>query len=623
MISHHETVNAMYERIRAAGLTNVADRFAEQEKVRCKQFCVRGLSCQLCSNGPCRVVPGKVERGSCGIDGAAMVMRNMVHRAKFGAAAYTYHCKEAARTLKATAAGKTPYRIKDEAKLHRFADELGIPAGGASERAAAVADAVLASLHEGTDRPGTFVEKYAPESRKKVWRELGILPGGPLHELLETTTRTMTSIDGHYVTLAKAGLRLGLATVYGALVPLEIIQDILFGTPQPHEAEVDLGILDPDYVNILPHGHKPFVGAALIEVARRPEVQEMARAAGAKGVRIIGSIETGQELMQRFPADDVFRGLTGNWITQEYALATGAVDLLAMDMNCSLPSLGLYAEKYGVTLVPVSPLVNLPGTADHLDYEPEKVEEQARRLVEMAVDNFRRRKGREAVRGLRSIRVLTGFSTEAVVQALGGSLDPLLEVIKKGTIKGVVVLVSCTSLGNGPQDALNVGVARELIRRDLLVLSAGCGNAACQVAGLTTREAAEEAGPGLKAVCRQLGVPPVLSFGTCADTGRLILLATAVAGALGIDPSQLPAAVTAPEYLEQKAVVDAFGAVAFGLYTHVSPTPPVTGSPEVVKLLTEDVEQLTGGKLAVGDDPVAVAEGIAAHIDKKRAALGI
>ncbi|GAB6274519.1 MAG: hypothetical protein STSR0004_13820 [Peptococcaceae bacterium] len=54
----------------------------------------------------------------------------------------------------------------------------------------------------------------------------------------------------------------------------------------------------------------------------------------------------------------------------------------------------------------------------------------------------------------------------------------------------------------------------------------------------------------------------------------------------------MPVAVTAPEYMEQKATIDAFGAVAFGLYTHVSPVPPVTGSAAVVKLLTETVEFL-------------------------------
>jgi carbon-monoxide dehydrogenase catalytic subunit len=42
-----------------------------------------------------------------------------------------------------------------------------------------------------------------------------------------------------------------------------------------------------------------------------------------------------------------------------------------------------------------------------------------------------------------------------------------------------------------------------------------------------------------------------------------------------------------------------------------------------VKLVTEDLESLTGGKLALGEDPIQVADGILAHIRKKRTALGI
>jgi carbon-monoxide dehydrogenase catalytic subunit len=620
--SIHDSINLMQERLAADGVSSIADRYQGQEKFRCS-FCTRGLSCQLCSNGPCRIVPGKVERGACGIDANGMVMRNLVHKANLGLAAYIHHCREAARTLKAAAEGKAPFGIRDEAKLNWLAGVLGVSGKDAREKAAGVADAVLASLTQGAEEESVMVAKFAPESRKKVWRELGIIPGGPAFELVEASARSMTNIDSDYLSLAKLALRLGIASTYGALVPLELMQDTLFGTPSPHAANVDLGIIDPDYVNIMPNGHEPFVGAALIEAARRPEVQERARAAGAKGLRIVGSIETGQELLQRYPCDDVFVGLTGNWISQEYALATGGVDLFVMDMNCSLPNLKEFADRYGVTLVSVSRLVNIPGVNVTIDYEPEKAAEQALALVDLAVENFRRRKDRPAVRGLRTQPILTGFSTEAVLGALGGSLEPLLDVIKQGSIRGVAALVSCTSLKNGPHDALNVQVARELIRRDILVLSAGCGNAACQVAGLATPEARELAGDGLKAVCAKLGIPPVLSFGTCTDTGRLVLLVTAVADALGVDPSQLPVAVTAPEYMEQKATIDAFGAVAFGLYTHVSPTPPVTGAPDLVKLLTADVEHLLGGKLAVGDDAGAIADDIAAHIDRKRAGLGL
>jgi len=54
-------------------------------------------------------------------------------------------------------------------------------------------------------------------------------------------------------------------------------------------------------------------------------------------LRVIANIETGQELIQRREMDEVFYGYTGNWIMQEAVLATGAVDVFAADMNCSLP----------------------------------------------------------------------------------------------------------------------------------------------------------------------------------------------------------------------------------------------------------------------------------------------
>ncbi len=111
----------------------------------------------------------------------------------------------------------------------------------------------------------------------------------------------------------------------------------------------------------------------------------------------------------------------------------------------------------------------------------------------------------------------------------------------------------------------------------------GCGNAAMQVAGLCSPpEAREYAGDSLKAVCEALGVPPVLSYGTCTDTGRLADLLGAISGALGGVPvPDLPVAAAAPEYMEQKATIDAIFALALGLYTYVNPpVPTVTGGTE-------------------------------------------
>ena len=284
-----------------------------------------------------------------------------------------------------------------------------------------------------------------------------------------------------------------------------------------------------------------------------------------------------------------------------------------------------YAEKYKFKLIPVSEVVAFEGIDERIDYIPEKAEEQAAQLLQIAIDNYEdRRKSIEPITGLDMSEAIVGFSTESILEALGGSLDPLLDVIKDGSIRGIVGVVSCTSLRDYGQDVHTVNVTKELIKRDLLVLSMGCGNGALQVAGLCSPEAKELAGPGLKALCEKLGVPPVLSYGTCTDTGRIADLIGAVSAALGGVPiPDLPVAAAAPEYMEQKATIDAVFALAFGLYTYVNPVPTVTGGPDLVKLLTEDCKNITGGILHLETDPAEAAQNILDHIEANRKKLGI
>jgi len=614
----------MYEKLKEDGMTNVWDRWAAQELVRCKPFCARGLSCQFCSNGPCRIIPGKLERGTCGMNGDGMAIRYMLLRNAMGLSTYTYHAREVAKTLIATGEGKTPYAITDPVKLNSFAAKAGLdtnkPIG---ELAVNLGRFILDEINRDPKTPLKLIESLATPGRVAAWKSLGILPGGPANEQIDAVSHCLTNVDGDYVSLSKTALRLALSCIYGSLIPLEYGQDILFGTPKPHRMNFDLGIPDPAYVNVVVNGHEPFIGIALIKHCRRPEVQAEARRAGAKGIKVIGSIETGQEILQRTELDEVFAGMMGNWISIEPLIATGAVDLFAMDMNCSPPSLEEYVPKYPTTFVSVSPLVNILGVDKHVDYLPEKVEEQAVQLTEMAIENFKRRRGKETHVPKILQQAIVGFSIESIIDALGGSLTPLLDAIKSCKIKGVVGLVSCTSLGNGPQDTSTITIAKELIKRDILVLSMGCGNAAVQLGGLCTAEARGLAGPGLKSVCEALGVPPVLSFGTCTDTGRLSVLVSAVANALGVDIPDLPVAVTAPQYMEQKATIDAVFALAFGTFTHVSPTPPITGGARLMKLLSEDLEGITGGKLLLENDMVKAADAIELHILKKRKALGL
>lgn len=624
-VSYHDSVEEMLKRIREDGMSNVFDRWVLQEKIRCK-FCLQGLSCQLCSNGPCRInEKGGQDKGVCGIGPDAMAIRNLLLRNIMGAATYSHHAYEAFRTLRATAEGKTPFKITDVDKLRWMCSKVGINTNqDINQMAKDLADVLETQMKIGVEEPNIMVEAFAPRKRKKVWRDIGIYPAGVVHEEQNCIASCLTNVDGNHVSLAMKALRLGLATIYNAQIGLEMVQDILFGTPKPHEVNVDLGIMDPDYVNIVFNGHQPWAGVATLQKTKTPEVQERAKAAGAKGLRVVGSIETGQELLQRFPVDDVFVGLIGNWLAIEPLLATGTVDVMAMEENCSPPAIDMYAEKYQATLISVSTIVDMPGLQHKIEYFPAEVEAMADRLIELAIENFKKRQGKVTPKVPKIVqKAIAGFSTEAVLEALGNKLDPLVDVIAAGKIKGVVALANCSTLRNGPQDWNTVNLTKELIKRDILVVSGGCGNHALEVAGLCNLDAINMAGDGLKEVCNMLKIPPVLSFGTCTDTGRVSMLVTALADHLDVDVPDLPIAVTAPEWMEQKATIDGIFAVAYGAYTHLSPTPFITGAPQLVKLMTEDVEKITGGKIALGDDPVEVADDIERHITDKRSKLGL
>lgn len=629
-ISYHNSVLKAYERIKQDEMNNVWDRYEAQglgkdPDKRCP-FCTAGVRCDFCSNGPCRADAEKDKRGVCGITADGMAMRMMVLRNVMGASTYHYHTDKTIKTLRSAAQGSSPFQIKEPEKLKNFAGRLGLDTSGTlNEIALRLSDFAENDFHRKADEPSRIVEMLAPEERKELWKNLDIFPGGIYGEMMRATSSCLTNVDGYYVSLALKAMRLAIAMAYQSQIVNEYCQDILFGIPRPHPMRVDLGVLEPDYVNALANGHEPFMGFAMLQLARQPEWQEKAKAVGAKGLRVIACIETGQEMIQRWEMDDVFFGFTGNWIMQEAVLASGCVDLFACDMNCSLPVDPMYARKYNFKLVPVSDLVAFEGIEDRVNYNPPEAEQQAGQLLEMAIDNFKeRRTSIEPIPGLPLKEAVVGFSTESILDALGGSLDPLLDAIKKGVIRGVAGFVSCTTLRDSGQDIHSVAVAKELIKRDILILSMGCGNAALQVAGLCSLEAKEMAGPGLKRLCESLKIPPVLSYGTCTDTGRCGDLLAAVSHALGDVPiPDLPAVAAAPEYMEQKATIDAIFALALGLYTYVNPVPPVTGAPNLVKLLTQDCPEVTGGILNVEKDPVRAADAMLAHIENKRNKLGL
>lgn len=619
-VSAHRGVCELHSAMQTAGVSDVFQRYQLQQP-QCA-FGRLGICCQLCSHGPCRITR-RTDRGICGADANTIAARNLLRLATHGTGAYSHHLRTTLKTLRNAAGGGFP-GLRDLGKLQAVAGSLGLGAEGRPSETAAtqLADLFDRELVRPADEESGIVAHWAPESRQRVWRALGIFPGGPHSELADALAKSMTSIDTDPADLLLTAMRLAIATGYVEMMGIEALQDVLFGHPRIAKTRTGIGVLDPAYVNIVAHGHEPFMAEAVMDVAQEGELVALARAAGAQGIKLYGSMDTGQELLQRKADHPVFAGQIGNWLTQEFMVYTGAVDLVMMDMNCSIPGLKMAADARHTRLLPVSKIVRMAGVAEAVDYAPDAAHQQARQIVRMAIEQYRRRDPRLVQVPNDQQEAMVGFGIESIVEALGGTLEPLLDAVKQGSIKGIAAVVGCTNNANG-HDHISIALTRELIKRDILVINSGCVSSGVQNQGLMQPAAAGQAGAGLQAVCRALGVPPALNFGTCTDIGRIVQAVNAIAGALGVDPAQLPVAASAPEYLEQKAVVDGFFGVASGLLVHLAPMPPVGGAAEVVALLTSDVEKLTGGKILVELDPRRAAEEIERHMLQKREALGI
>lgn len=284
-ISYHDSVRKLYDRLKKDNMNTIWDRYEAQgmggnPDQRCA-FCMGGTRCDLCSNGPCRADAAKDKRGVCGINADGMAMRMMLLRNVMGASTYHYHTEQTIKTLRATAKGETPYEIREKEKLKSFAGRLGLAAtGSARQIALRLCDYVQADFNRSAD--SEIVKALAPQERQTLWKKLGIFPSGIYNEMMLSTSSCLTNVDGFYASLALKAMRMSIAMAYQSQIVNEYCQDILFNIPKPHPMRVDLGVLQPDYVNALVNGHEPFLGFAMVQLARQPEWQKKLKQQGQR-----------------------------------------------------------------------------------------------------------------------------------------------------------------------------------------------------------------------------------------------------------------------------------------------------------------------------------------------------
>jgi carbon-monoxide dehydrogenase catalytic subunit len=121
-------------------------------------------------------------------------------------------------------------------------------------------------------------------------------------------------------------------------------------------------------------------------------------------------------------------------------------------------------------------------------------------------------------------------------------------------------------------------------------------------------------------------------MGSCVDNSRILTVLTQMVdeGGLGDDIDQIPAVGLAPEWMSEKALSIGTYCVASGVYVIFGGSSPVSGMPDrvedsdlVSQYISEGWEELYGGKMEFIPDPDEMVSATLAHIDRKRADLGL
>ncbi|MBC7263757.1 MAG: anaerobic carbon-monoxide dehydrogenase catalytic subunit [Chloroflexi bacterium] len=596
--------------------------FQRAEEVKPCPIGSEGLCCKLCGMGPCRLV-GKTEVGVCGATRATVAARNFARMVAAGAAAHSDHGRDLAFTLIAVAKGEAQgYRIRDVRKLYEVAKLMGVPTQGreVNDITLEVGEKALAEF--GRQEGELLYVQRAPRKRQQIWQDLKIYPRGVDREIVEIMHRTHTGVDMDAENILNQAMRCALADGWGGSMLATDLSDILFGTPSPLLADINLSVLKEDEVNVVIHGHEPTLSEMIVAAAGDPELIEYAKSKGAKGINLAGICCTANEVLMRHGIPPA-----GNYLHQELAIITGAVDAMVVDVQCIMQGLARLAEEFHTVLITTSPKAKIPG-ATHIEFDEHHAYDIAKEIIRMGIDNFPNRGATMIPDSEMGNHLVAGFSHEYIGYMQGGlyrgSFRPLNDAIAQGRIRGVAGVVGCNN-ARVCQDEGITSIIDRFIAQDVLVVVTGCAGHGAGKYGYLTPERMAKAGKGLREVCEAIGVPPVLHMGSCVDNSRILTVLSQMAteGGLGEDIADLPAVGICPEWMSEKAISIGVYCVASGAYVLFGVHSPVAGCEEVTKLISEGWETKVGGKLEFEPDIDKIVEKALAHIDKKREALGL
>lgn len=606
-----------------SGIDTAFDRYLKMQP-QC-QFGDTGICCTICIQGPCRISK-KSDKGICGAPAHTIVARNLLRHALGGCAAHADHGLHSTILAKEVSEGHTPdYAITDTKKLYALANRIGVSVADKEDVdiLKELADIALEEFNRLDGKDTGWLPKVVIADRIEKFKACNILPSSIHRTIAEAMAQTHVGMDADPVNLIFSALKVSLADYIGEHIATSL-SDILFGTPKPVVSEANMGILDPDYVNLAVHGHNPILSEMIVMAAR--DMKDVAEAAGAKGVKCMGICCTGNELLMRQGVP-----ILTNYASQELAIMTGAVDAMVVDIQCIMPGIQAVSECFHTRVVTTMPTVKIPG-AHHIDFEESRAMQKAREVVQIAIDSYKERNPEKIHIPQMKNKVVAGFSVEALMDIFAAvnpdrPIKVLTDAIVSGELRGVCLMAGCNNLKR-MHDQNHSVIAQELAKNNVLLVATGCAAQTYAKFGMLNSEAVDKyAGEGLKTFLNRLNeankdtltekLPLVFHMGSCVDNSRAYDLMTYMAEELEVDTPRVPYAASAPEAMSEKAIAIGSWCVTLGMPTHVGVVPPVTGSPLVNGIALQIAQDVYGGYFIWETDPMESVHKILAALDER------
>ncbi|PKP59679.1 carbon-monoxide dehydrogenase catalytic subunit [Candidatus Atribacteria bacterium HGW-Atribacteria-1] len=613
--SYDKACESLEGKVENMGIRTVFDRFADQQP-----GCPVGslnLCCKFCSMGPCRLTEG-IEKTICGIGKDTLVMWNYARNVAAGEAQHAWHAYYYLDFLKQVAEGKTQFEIKggDIAKDVAAKFNISTDRRPVNEIILDIvrlfSDELTGSLSE--EKKSKILEFLVPVKLRDLWQKYDVLPYCSMPEIVKTITRTSLGVESDPTKLALQTIRLGISDLINEYI-ISITHNIIHGGFKFKESVANFGALEKDKVNILLQGHIPVMPSVIAELSNDKELLKYAKDAGTKGINILGVCCSGNELFGRYGIP-----IAGNFSQQELFIVTGVIDAFVVEQQCVMPSLAGIAEYFHTLVITTDPIASMIG-AEHIPVEFDKAYDQGREIIKKAIDNFKNRVVEEISIPDSKHSISGSFSVGSFLEKVGG-IDSIIKAMAEGTLNGIVIIGACTN----PRIKHNYGIAtviKELMKNNILIMATGCAATGLATSGLMGKEVlnSQDVGNGLKSFCQACDIPPVLLFGSCVYNFQLFYLGGQIAETLSCTINDLPLAMSAPEWMNEKLFGIASYMLAAGTLVHIGPPPPVLGSDKVVSILTNDIKALFGGTLLIEPDPLKSSKIIVDYIKEKRKAL--